>query len=105
VPGFLLHAGATVLCAHGGQAQPTISSSRVFVGGEPVTIQAGPYRVSACPQPSAAGGPCVAAQWTSAATRVRAEGLPVLLATPTAVCVPTGAPVQVARSQAKAIGS
>ena len=25
MPGFVLHAGATVLCAHGGQAQPTVA--------------------------------------------------------------------------------
>ena len=29
MPGFLLHVGATVLCAHGGQAQPTVPNPRV----------------------------------------------------------------------------
>ena len=35
MPGFLLHVGATVLCAHGGQAQPTAPNPRVLVSGQP----------------------------------------------------------------------
>ena len=31
MPGFLLHLGATVMCVHGGQAQPTAVSPRVLV--------------------------------------------------------------------------
>jgi hypothetical protein len=33
MPGFLLHVGATVLCAHGGQATPTAPNPRVMVSG------------------------------------------------------------------------
>ena len=33
MPGPLLHLGATVLCAHGGQAQPTAPNPRVLVSG------------------------------------------------------------------------
>ncbi len=43
MPGFLLHVGATVLCAHGGQAQPTVPFPRVTVGGQPVVTQTAPY--------------------------------------------------------------
>ena len=42
MPGFLLHAGATVLCCHGGQAQPTAPNPRVKVGGQPIVTQAAP---------------------------------------------------------------
>ena len=28
MPGFVLHLGASVLCSHGGQAQPTVVSPR-----------------------------------------------------------------------------
>ena len=31
MPGFLVHVGATVLCSHGGQAQPTVPNPRVTV--------------------------------------------------------------------------
>jgi hypothetical protein len=48
MPGFLLHVGATVACAHGGQAQPAASSPRVLVGGQPVVTVASTYLVASC---------------------------------------------------------
>ena len=46
MPGFVLHLGATVMCAHGGQAQPTVPSPRVLVSGQPVVTQPAPYVVA-----------------------------------------------------------
>ena len=65
MPGFLLHVGATVLCAHGGQAQPTAPNPRVKVGGQPIVTLPTVYTVAGCtlPPPPAANGPCVTAQW------------------------------------------
>jgi hypothetical protein len=107
MPGFLLHVGATVLCAHGGQAQPTVPNPRVRVGGQPVVTQAGPYVVAGCtlPPPIAANGPCVTAQWVSAAVRVRAGGQPVLLQDSQAICAPTGTPLTIAMTQVRVRGS
>lgn len=99
MPGPLLHVGATVLCAHGGQAQPTAPFPRVTVGGQPVVTQTAPYAVAGCPFPPPSGGPCVTAQWVTAATRVRAGGLPVLLRDSQAVCAPTGTPLTVVMAQ------
>ncbi len=31
MPGFLLHEGATVMCLHAGQAEPTVPDPRVTV--------------------------------------------------------------------------
>ena len=76
MPGYLLHVGATVLCAHGGQAQPTAPCPRVLVGGQPVVTQAAPFVIAGCPFVPPAAGPCVTAQWVSGALRVRAGGLP-----------------------------
>jgi hypothetical protein len=92
MPGFILHANATVLCLHAGQAQPTAVNPRVQVGGQPVVTQPAPYVVAGCtlPPPPAGNGPCVTANWVTAATRVRAGGVPVLLQDSTAVCVPSG---------------
>jgi len=42
MPGFLLHLGATVMCAHGGQATPTAPFPRVLLSGQPVTTLAAP---------------------------------------------------------------
>jgi hypothetical protein len=104
MPGFLLHQGAVVLCMHGGQAQPTAPNPRVKVSGQPVTTQPAPYSVAGCPFPPQSGGPCVTAQWVSAATRVRAGGTPVLLQDSVAVCAPTGTGVQVVVTQVRVKG-
>jgi hypothetical protein len=106
MPGFLLHLGATVMCAHGGSAQPTVPSPRVRVSGQPVTTLGAPYAVAGCalPPPPTANGPCVTANWVVAALRVRAGGQPVLLQDSVAVCVPTGTPLTVVVTQPRVKG-
>lgn len=93
MPGFLLHLGATVTCAHAGQATPVAPNPRVLVSGQPVTTIASPYVVAGCPFPPNSGGPCVTAQYVTAATRVTVAGQPVLLLDSQAVCAPTGTPL------------
>jgi hypothetical protein len=105
VPGFLLHSGATVLCAHGGQAMPTVPNPRVLVGGQPITTQPNPYTVAGCALPPNAGGPCVTAQWVVGATRVLAGNQPVLLQSSSAVCAPTGTPLNVVVTQMRVKGT
>lgn len=90
MPGFVLHVGATVLCMHGGQAQPTVPVPRVLLGGQPAVGQAAPYVVAGCPFVPPAPGPCVTAQWVVAATRVLSGGVPLVLQDSVAVCAPTG---------------
>ncbi|UUZ47655.1 hypothetical protein LP420_31520 [Massilia sp. B-10] len=51
MPGYLLHVGATVLCAHGGQAQATAPDPRVKVGGQAVVTQSAPHTVAGCALP------------------------------------------------------
>ncbi|MCU0541077.1 MAG: DUF4280 domain-containing protein [Oscillatoriaceae cyanobacterium Prado104] len=101
MPGTLLHVGATVNCAHQGKAQPTDYNSRVKVMGNAVVTQAFPYAISGCtnPPPTANVGPCTTAQWTSAATRVKVMGQPVLLQDSKAICMPTGTPLTVVVTQ------
>jgi hypothetical protein len=106
MPGFLLHIGATVLCAHGGQAQPTAPNPRVTVSGQPTVMLTTPYVVAGCalPPPPAANGPCVTAQWVSAATRITSNGQPVLLLDSQAMCAPTGTPLVVTVTQTRVSG-
>ena len=106
MPGFLLHLGATVLCSHGGQAQPTVVEPRVLVSGQPVVTLAGPYVVAGCalPPPTAGNGPCVTAQFITSATRVFAQSGPVLLMDSQAICVPTGTPLIIAVTQTQVSG-
>ena len=99
MPGPIVHLGATVICAHAGQATPVVTQPRVLVGGQPVATLSSSYVVAGCSLPPAAGGPCVTAQFVSAATRVTAGGQPVLLQDSQAVCAPTGTPLTVVAAQ------
>ena len=102
MPGFLLHVGATVVCAHGGQAQPTAPNPRVMVGGMPAVTLTAPYVVAGCPLPPPAGnGPCVTGRWITAATRVASNGQPLLLADSQAVCAPSGTPLLILAMQTR----
>ena len=107
MPGKLLHLGATVLCMHAGQAQPTAPNPRVKVGGQPVVTQSAPYTVAGCPftVPPAVPSPCVTAQWVTGALRVRAGGVPVLLQDSQAVCAPNGTGVNVLVTQVRVKGA
>lgn len=106
MPGTLLHVGATVMCAHGGQAQPTVPNPRVSVMGQPIVTMPAPYVVAGCalPPPPAANGPCVTAQWVTAATRVTSNGQPVLLLDSQAICAPTGTLLLIVATQTRVTG-
>ncbi|NEP18553.1 MAG: hypothetical protein F6J97_16900 [Leptolyngbya sp. SIO4C1] len=106
MPGFLLNAGSVVICAHGGQAKPTVPNPRVRVMGLPVTVQGPPYAIAGCanPPPPANVGPCLIGNWITAALRVRVMGLPVLLQPSQAICVPTGTPLFVLVTQPRVRG-
>jgi hypothetical protein len=92
MPGPILHVGAVVLCAHGGQAVPTVPVPRVLVSAQPVATIAAPYAVAGCPFLSPPG-PCVTGQWVVGAMRVFAMGQPVAIQTGVAICAPNGAPL------------
>jgi len=103
MPGFLIHVGASVLCAHGGQAQATAPNPRVAVSGQPTVTIAAPWLVAGCalPPPTAANGPCISAQFVTAATRVTSNGQPLLLFDSQAICAPTGTPLLIVASQTR----
>jgi hypothetical protein len=106
MPGFLLHFGATVQCAHAGQAQPTVVNPRVMVSGQPIVTQPAPYAVAGCPFTTPAGNPlpCVTAQWVRGATRVLSNGAPVLLLDSQAICAPNGTPLLIITTQTRVTG-
>ena len=75
-------------------AQPTSPCPRVLVMGMPVTTQPLPYVVAGCVfNIAGAPMPCVTAQWMTASLRVFALGMPVLVLSSQAICVPNGTPV------------
>jgi len=106
MPGPILHMGAVVMCAHGGQAIPTVPSPCVFVSGMPIVTIAGPYTVAGCAfVPPAGNGPCVTAQWVVGAVQVMSQGQPVAIMTGTALCVPTGTPLLPVSAQTLAMAT
>jgi hypothetical protein len=90
VPAPILHLGASLLCLHGGPAQPVAPFPRVLVSGQPVVTQASAHAVTGCGLSGSGTPPCTLANWVVAAVRVKCGGVPVLTAASTAVCVPTG---------------
>ncbi len=106
MPGFLLNTGATVLCSHGGQAQPTVPNPRVRVMGQPTVAMISAYVVAGCPvpPPPAGNGPCVFAQFVTSALRIASNGQPLLLSDSQAICAPTGAPLTVTMTQRRVTG-
>jgi hypothetical protein len=108
MPGFLLHQGATVLCSHAGQAQPTVVNPRVSVSGMPTVFLSSPYVVAGCalPPPPAANGPCITATYVVGSVRVTSMGQPLLLIDSQSICAPTGTPLLPAVSiQARAVAT
>jgi hypothetical protein len=106
MPGYLLHLGATITCAHApGQAQPISSVARVKVSGQPVVVQTTQYTVAGCALTGSPNPPCATAQWTTGATRVLALGAPVLLQDSQSLCTPTGTPLTVMVVQARVKGT
>jgi hypothetical protein len=107
MPGFLVHVGATVQCAHGGQAQPTVPNPRVTVSGQPTVTMPPPWVIAGCtmPPPPSGNGPCVTAQWVTAATRVTSKGQPLLLFDSQAICAPTGTPLLILVTQTRVTGT
>jgi len=80
MPGFLVHAGASLLCPHGGPVTAIASNARVRVGGQPVVTMADTYLAAGCafvvagvPQP------CLRVQWMVPAMRVRVGGQPPII--------------------------
>jgi hypothetical protein len=106
MPGPILHMGAVVTCAHGGQAIPTAPSPRVMVSAMPVATIAAPYAVAGCAfVPPAGNGPCVTAQWVVGAVRVMSMGQPVVIMAGVAICTPTGTPLIPVQAQPRVIAT
>jgi hypothetical protein len=101
MPGFVVHQGAVVTCLHAGMAQPTAVQPRVRVSGLAVAVTPFPYTVAGCTLASVPSPPCVVGQWTLGAVRVRSLGMPLVINSGVATCVPTGTGLIVASQQVR----
>jgi hypothetical protein len=99
--GFLLHQGAVVMCAHGGQAVPPVPNPRVLVMGMPTATVAAPYVVAGCPGIPLAVPPCVTGQWVLGTLRVTSMGQPLVVQSGAAVTVPGAATLLPASMQTR----
>ena len=93
MPGFLLHQGATVMCAHGGQATPTAPNPRVTVSGQPTVLLATPWTVAGCPLVPPPLPPCVTGMWIVGTVRVTSDGQPLVVQSGQGITLPNGTPM------------
>ncbi len=100
---------ATILCAHGGQAKIIPTNTRVKANGVFVATQACVVMIAGCPftVPPGIPTPCIPAQWTVVATRVKIMGKPAV--TQASVGMTTGmgppVPLQIVKTQTKVMGT
>lgn len=104
MPGTLVDSNAMVICQHSGQAKPLIVNPQVKLSGASAITQASTYGITGCSNLPQAGGPCISAQWITAATRVFVAGLPVLLNTSTALTTPPGRQINILSTQQRVTG-
>ena len=103
--GFLLHTGATVLCAHGGQATPTAPNSRVMVNGQPTVLLTVPWVVAGCPLVPPPLPPCVTGQWIVGTVRVISNGQPLVVFSGSGITIPNGTPMMPVASQTRVMAT
>ena len=105
MPGFLLHEGSVVFCAHGGQARPSAPNARVLIFKNPIVMMPAPDTIAGCAfNVSGSPSPCVTATWSTAATRVKSNNQPVLLSDSQATCAPNSTPLTINKTQTKVRG-
>jgi hypothetical protein len=93
MPGPIVQLGATILCAHAGQATATAPFPRVLLSGQPTVTLATPYVIAGCGLTGSGTPPCVTGQWVAGAVRVLAGGTPVAVQSGTSITTPTGTPM------------
>jgi hypothetical protein len=104
MPGFLLDVSSTIFCKDGGKAQPITSNPRVRISGQPIVTQASVYAITGCPLASVPSPFCTTAKWITAAGRIRAGGVPIILQDSQALCDPTQTGLIIVSTQTRVSG-
>jgi hypothetical protein len=111
MPGPVLHAQAVATCPHGVPLTIVAASPRVMVSNMPAAVLTDQGLVAGCPftLPNGQPQPCVTTRWIAGATRVLANGQPLLVNPCTALCmsatqVPNGPPI-ISGSQTRVIAT
>ena len=90
---FLIQMGATVMCAHGGQAMAVTPNPRVLLGGQPSLLISGQWVVAGCPLVPPPLPPCVTGQWLVGTVRVLSNGQPLVVQSGSGITLPNGTPM------------
>ncbi len=90
---FLIQVGATVMCAHGGQATPLVPNPRVLLNGQPSLLISGQWVVAGCPLVPPPLPPCVTGQWLVGTVRVTSNGQPLVSQSGSGITLPNGTPM------------
>jgi hypothetical protein len=105
MPGYLLDSASKVLCAHAGNGLASVTNPRVKLSGQPSIVQSNSYSVSGCSFTiGTTPSPCVTAQWTVVATRIKSGGQAFVLEDSQAVCAPNGTPATLVVAQRRVKG-
>jgi hypothetical protein len=90
---FLIQVGATVMCAHGGQAMATVPNPRVTLSGQPSVTLSAPWTVAGCPLVPPPLPPCITGQWIVGTVRVTSNGQPLVVQSGSGITLPNGTPM------------
>jgi hypothetical protein len=111
MPGPVLHVGAIATCPHGGMLNLVVASPRVMVSGMPAAVITDQGLVAGCAftLPGGKPQPCVTTKWIVGATRVMANGAPLLINPSVALCqsveqIPGGPPI-ISSSQPRVVAT
>ena len=105
MPGYLVHEQAVITCSHPpGKATPAPVNPRVRVMGRAIITQASQCTIAGCALSTTTTPPCATATWTSAATRVFANGQPVVLSDSKSNCLAPGTPLVILGTQTRVFG-
>jgi hypothetical protein len=103
MPGYVLHVGAAVECAHKtpSMATPLAANLRVRVSGQATILKNAPYAVANCPFNPGTPSPCLTATWTTAADKVTSMGQPLVLTDSQSLTEPNAVFLDTTRSQTR----
>lgn len=88
MPGYILDAGASITCPHGGTATVVPRATRVALSGQPPLLVDDFATIAGCAfNVSGAPSPCLSIQWMMPATRALVQSSPVLLSSSIGLCV------------------
>lgn len=94
MPGFVVDAGASITCPHGGTGTPIPTATRVTVGGKPPLLATDTVVIAGCGfNVSGAPSPCLQVQWVMPSTRLQVQQAAVVLSSSIGLAVnAAGAP-------------